>query len=100
MPFQQPQRAFWQQLSRVRWLSEPSLLASRPWQRREPVEVKECLLKTYPNTEMRGDGQVVMVKFLTYNVEVAPAFQLNTGKYWICNTNNGGSYTTTDPQEE
>ena len=41
-----------------------------------------------------------MVKFLTYNVEVAPAFQLNTGKYWICNTNNGGSYTTTDPQEE
>lgn len=63
-------------------------------------EVKGVLGITYPNTDMRGDGQVVMVKFDTYSVEVVPAFPLEGGGYWICDTNNGGSYRRTDPWAE
>lgn len=63
-------------------------------------EVKRILSATYPNTDMRADGQVVLVPFSSYNVEVAPAFKLQNGRYWICNTNSGGSYEETDPIEE
>ena len=63
-------------------------------------EVKTVLKKTYPDTEMKGDGQVIIVKFSTMNVEVVPAFKLQNGQYWICNTNNGGSYQKTDPVAE
>lgn len=63
-------------------------------------EVKNVLLKTYPTTTMRGDGQVVIVGFSTFDVEVVPAFLLDNGRYWICNTHNGGCYTEADPQAE
>jgi hypothetical protein len=63
-------------------------------------EVKGALARTYPNTDMRGDGQVVMVGFDSFNVEVVPAFLLTNGRYWICNTHSGGSYTETDPWAE
>jgi hypothetical protein len=36
-------------------------------------EVKAVLANTYPDTDMRGDGQVVVVKFDSFHVEVAPA---------------------------
>jgi hypothetical protein len=29
-----------------------------------------------------------------------PAFKLNNGRFWICNTNNGGSYKEADPIAE
>jgi hypothetical protein len=35
-------------------------------------EVKNRLARTYPNTDMSGDGQVVLVNFGSYNVEVVP----------------------------
>ena len=63
-------------------------------------EVKGVLSVTYPDTDMSGDGQVVVVKFDTYSVEVAPAFRLTDTRYWICNTNDGGSYKKTDPAAE
>lgn len=63
-------------------------------------EVKEVLSETYPDTNMRGDGQVVVVQFESYSVEVAPAFALTNGCYWICNTRDGGSYKETDPLAE
>jgi hypothetical protein len=64
-------------------------------------EVKSVLQATYPNTDMRGDGQVVMVKFESYAVEVAPAFQLrNSQQVWICDTNNEGRYKVADPIAE
>jgi hypothetical protein len=53
-------------------------------------EVKSVLTETYPNSDMSGDGQVVVVRFGTYNVEVVPAFALTNGRYWICHTNDGG----------
>lgn len=63
-------------------------------------EVKGMLAKTYPDTDMRGDGQVVVVKFDSFDVEVAPAFLLTNGRYWICDTHDGGSYKETDPWAE
>lgn len=63
-------------------------------------EVKNVLLKSYPNTEMRGDGQVVIVGFNRMDVEVIPAFALENGQYYICDTNNGGRYKNTDPKAE
>jgi hypothetical protein len=64
-------------------------------------EVKNCLAATYPSTEMSGDGQVVVVSFGSYSVEVVPAFELTTPyRYWICHTHNGGSYKETAPWAE
>lgn len=63
-------------------------------------EVKEVLRNTYSTTKMRADGQVVIVPFTTYAVEVLPAFLLSSGQYWICDTNQGGKYKPTDPVAE
>jgi hypothetical protein len=63
-------------------------------------EVKGVLELTYPSTTMRGDGQVVLVRFNAINVEVAPCFALQNDQYWICDTNNGGRYKLTDPVAE
>jgi hypothetical protein len=60
-------------------------------------EVKDNLAITYPQTDMRGDGQVVMVKFNTLLVEVLPTFKMYNGQYIIPDTNNGGRWRTVDP---
>ncbi|KVO25188.1 hypothetical protein WJ73_27350 [Burkholderia ubonensis] len=73
------------------------------WNRQSALlqEVKAKLAQTYWNTDISGDGQVVLVNFGSYNVEVVPAFELTTpGHYWICDTNNGGSYKETAPWAE
>ena len=58
------------------------------------------LQKAYSSTDIKGDGQVVVVPFASYAVEVAPAFLLESGQYWICDTNNGGRYKVADPKAE
>lgn len=63
-------------------------------------EVKAVLANSYPNTKMKADGQVVFVPFVSYAVEVVPAFKIASGQYWICDTNGGGKYKTTDPDAE
>jgi hypothetical protein len=63
-------------------------------------EVRNALMPTYPATEMRADGQVVIVRFGSYAVEVVPAFLLTDGRYWICDTSGQGSYKVTDPNAE
>lgn len=63
-------------------------------------EVKGVLTETYPDTDMSGDGQIVLVNFGSYNVEVVPAFPLTNGNYWICDTSNGGRYKETNPPTE
>ena len=72
------------------------------WNRQSALlqEVKRVLMATYPSTDIRGDGQVVLVSFGSYNVEVVPAFTLYGSGYWICDTHNGGSYKTTQPLAE
>lgn len=63
-------------------------------------EVKTILSDSFPKTQMKGDGQVVVVSFGSYKVEVVPAFELRDGRYYICNTNDGGSYIITNPFAE
>ena len=73
------------------------------WARQSALlqEVKDKLCVPYPNTDMSGNGQVVVVNFGSYSVEVVPSFALTTPEhYWICNTHNGGSYKETAPWAE
>lgn len=63
-------------------------------------EVRYALLGEYPDTDVRGDGPVVSVPFASFKVEVVPAFELNDGRYWICETNGGGRYKTVHPKAE
>ena len=63
-------------------------------------EVKSVLARTYTTTTMRGDGQVVVIPFATFPVELVPAFLLDSSKYWICDTNDGGKFKTIDPDAE
>ena len=59
------------------------------------------LQNTYPNTDLRGDGQVVVVGFYRMSVEVVPAFALhNSQRYVICDTHDGGRYKAADPKAE
>jgi hypothetical protein len=64
-------------------------------------EVKDVLRISYPRTDLRQDGQVVTVGFEQgHGVEVLPAILLESGKYWICDTNDGGRYKVVDPSAE
>lgn len=61
-------------------------------------EVKECILETYPNTEIRGDGQVVVVSFADgMKFEVVPAFWCEKAQYLYADTHNGGSWALSSP---
>lgn len=62
--------------------------------------VKTEIKKRYPNTIVRGDGQVVVVTFTNYEVEVCPAFEESDGSYTYPDSNNGGKWKRTDPMPE
>lgn len=64
-------------------------------------EVRNHLLATYPQSNMRGDGQVVLVGFNSVTVEVVPAFRYdNLGRFYMPDTNDGGRWKLVDPQAE
>lgn len=63
-------------------------------------EMKETLKATYPRTDLRGDGQVVVVDFFSIKVEVVPAFLAVGGGVVTCDTNSGGRYRGSDPAAE
>jgi hypothetical protein len=63
-------------------------------------EVRQVLADRYPRTDMRADGQVVVVPFTTFGIEVVPAFELGQGSFQICDTNNGGKWKTAAPWAE
>jgi SMODS domain-containing protein len=60
-------------------------------------EVKTAVSETYPQTQMRADGQVVAVAFNTLTIEVVPVFATGIGQYLMPDTNNGGSWKIADP---
>lgn len=68
--------------------------------------VKNALLVTYPNTSIKGDGQVVVVRFSDgMKFEILPAFKRNTifgwdGTYKYPDTHMGGNWMTTNPKAE
>lgn len=55
---------------------------------------------TYPRTEIVGDRHVVIVEVDGVTIEVAPAFLLTDGRYWVCDTKDNGSYKLADPAAE
>lgn len=64
-------------------------------------EVKGVLQKTYSTSFLKGDGQVIGINFVDgINFEIVPAFIKNDNSYTYPDTNNGGSWRTTDPRKE
>lgn len=63
-------------------------------------EVKNVLKERYPNTDISGDGQVVVINFNKYTVELVPGFKQSDDRFKYPDTNNGGSWKYTDPLPE
>jgi len=60
-------------------------------------EVKGHLATPYPQTTIRGDGQVIVVGFNTIKVEVVPVFPLQNGQYLMPDANDGGGGERSTP---
>jgi hypothetical protein len=63
--------------------------------------VRNSMQKTYSTSSIGGDGQVVVVSFqdgITF--EVMPVFTNQAGSYTYPDSNNGGSWKTTNPRPE
>jgi hypothetical protein len=63
-------------------------------------EIKETLKTTYSRTDIKGDGQVVVVSFDNYVVEILPGFKNDDGSYKYPDSNDGGSWKKTKPRDE
>jgi hypothetical protein len=63
-------------------------------------EVKNVLKERYPKTDIRGDGQVIVIAFTAYTVELVPGFMQSDGSFKYPDTNDGGSWKKTDPIPE
>lgn len=63
-------------------------------------------MDTYPRTDIRGDGQVVVIKFSDgMKFEILPAFKNNTiwgwdGTYKYPDSHMGGNWMSTNPKAE
>ena len=69
--------------------------------------VKDSILETYPTTDVKGDGQVVIVKFSDgMKFEILPTFRKIDwfgnwdGTYKYPDTHMGGNWMTTNPKAE
>lgn len=63
--------------------------------------VRASMRKTYPTSDISGDGQVVAVNFDdSVRFEILPAFQNRGGYYTFPDSNNGGSWKTCKPKQE
>lgn len=63
-------------------------------------EVKNEILKTYSQTVVGADGQVIVIKFADVKIEIVPAFENNDGSFKFPDSNDGGSWKTTNPRPE
>lgn len=63
--------------------------------------VKNSLKKTYSNTDVGGDGQVVVIQFSDdMRFEVVPAFEKKDNSFTYPDSNNGGKWKVTNPKPE
>lgn len=63
-------------------------------------DVKNVLKEKYTNTDIRGDGQVVVIEFNKYTVELVPGFKQSDDRFKYPDTHDGGSWKYTDPLSE
>lgn len=63
-------------------------------------EVRKNLLDRYPKTNISGDGQVVVIEFNKYTVELVPGFKQQDNTFKYPDTHDGGSWKYTDPISE
>lgn len=63
-------------------------------------DVKKVIAERYPKTDLSGDGQVVIISFDKYTVELVPGFQNEDGSFIYPDTHDGGSWKTTNPIPE
>ena len=64
-------------------------------------DVRRALQQRYPATDIRGDGQVVVVPFSNgHTVELLPAWRRESGQFIIPNTHDGGSWKLADHAAE
>ena len=63
-------------------------------------DVRKAVLKRYSTTDVRGDGQVVVVSFTNYVIEICPGFLQSDGSYKYPDSHNNGSWKKTDPIPE
>jgi len=65
------------------------------------AHVRASILKTYPTTQIGGDGQVIVIQFTDgVKFEVLPAFANTEGGYTFADTNNGGTWRACKPKQE
>lgn len=62
--------------------------------------VKNTLGATFSRTDLRGDGQVVQIRFDHIVIEVVPLLAAVGGGYVHCDTHEGGWYKHCDPWAE
>ena len=63
--------------------------------------VKNSLAKTYPNSHLKGNGQIVEITFTDgISFEVLPAFKNSNDTFTFADSNSGGSWKTTNPIPE
>lgn len=63
-------------------------------------EVKSEILERYPTTDIKGDGQVVVISFADGNIELVPAFRQSNDTFKYPDSHNNGSWKITNPIPE
>ena len=63
-------------------------------------EVKNVLKEKYTNTDFKGDGQVVVINFSKYTIELVPGFKNSDNSFDYPDSNDGGKWRTTNPIPE
>ena len=63
-------------------------------------EVKDALKEKYSSTDIKGDGQVVVISFNKYKIELVPGFKQEDDSYKYPDTHDGGSWKITKPVSE
>ena len=63
-------------------------------------EIRDTLKEKYPSTDIKGDGQVVVISFVKYKIELVPGFKQDDNSYKYPDTHDGGSWKITKPIPE
>ncbi len=65
-------------------------------------DVKNVIKERYPRTDVKGDGQAVVISFdsLPFTVDLVPAFKQEDGWFKHPDSKDGGSWKKTDPIPE